>query len=132
MEDEALARTLQGEVLLAVLSNYMVDIDWLRTACPSLRKVPHVLVLHGQDGASLELFGLPHIRLVRLLFSVGTVFFSHNNSAGTVFFSQFQPSFRPANGAIKKLKPANWILHKPPLQISFGTHHSKAMLLVYP
>jgi len=30
------------------------------------------------------------------------------------------------------MKPANWILHKPPLPISFGTHHSKAMLLVYP
>ena len=27
------------------------------------------------------------------------MFFSHNNSAGTVFFSQFQPKFRPANGA---------------------------------
>lgn len=58
------------------------------STCPSLRKVPHVLVLHGQDGASLEL--------------------------------------------MKKLKPANWILHRPPLPISFGTHHSKAMLLVYP
>ena len=32
----------------------------------------------------------------------------------------------------QKTKPANWILHKPPLPISFGTHHSKAMLLVYP
>ncbi|XP_062189182.1 tyrosyl-DNA phosphodiesterase 1 isoform X2 [Phragmites australis] len=79
---------IQGEVLLAVLSDYMVDIDWLLTACPSLRRVPHVLVIHGEDGASLEL--------------------------------------------LKKLKPANWILHKPPLPISFGTHHSKAMLLVYP
>nr|CAB3454489.1 unnamed protein product [Digitaria exilis] len=57
-------------------------------ACPSLRKVPHVLVIHGEDGASLE--------------------------------------------RLKKMKPANWILHKPPLPISFGTHHSKAMLLVYP
>ena len=47
------------------------------------------------------LFGLPHIRLVQLLFSAGTVFFSHNNSAGTVFFSQFQSSFRPANGAME-------------------------------
>ncbi|XP_039796383.1 tyrosyl-DNA phosphodiesterase 1-like isoform X2 [Panicum virgatum] len=79
---------IQGEVLLAVLSDYMVDVDWLLTACPSLRKVPHVLVIHGEDGASLEL--------------------------------------------LKKMKPANWILHKPPLPISFGTHHSKAMLLVYP
>ena len=33
------------------------------------------------------LFGLPHIQLLRLLFSAGTVFFSHNNSAVTVFFS---------------------------------------------
>ena len=32
-------------------------------------------------------FGLPHIRFVRLVFSAGTVFFSHNNSARTVFFS---------------------------------------------
>ncbi|KAF8669111.1 hypothetical protein HU200_051435 [Digitaria exilis] len=79
---------IQGDVLLAVLSDYMVDIDWLLTACPSLRKVPHVLVIHGEDGASLE--------------------------------------------RLKKMKPANWILHKPPLPISFGTHHSKAMLLVYP
>ena len=47
----------------------------------------------------MALFGLPHIRLVRLLFSAGTVFSSHDNSAGTVFFSQFQPSFRPPNGA---------------------------------
>uniref|UniRef100_A0A0E0Q992 PNK FHA domain-containing protein n=1 Tax=Oryza rufipogon TaxID=4529 RepID=A0A0E0Q992_ORYRU len=79
---------IQGEVLLAVLSNYMVDMEWLLTACPSLRKVRHVLVIHGEDGASVEL--------------------------------------------LKKVKPANWILHKPPLPISFGTHHSKAMLLVYP
>ncbi|KAG8080276.1 hypothetical protein GUJ93_ZPchr0007g4553 [Zizania palustris] len=79
---------IQGEVLLAVLSNYMVDIEWLLTECPSLRKVPHVLVIHGEDGGSLEF--------------------------------------------LKKVKPANWILHKPPLPISFGTHHSKAMLLVYP
>ena len=33
-------------------------------------------------------------------FSAGTIFFSHNNSARTVFFSQFQLSFRPANGAM--------------------------------
>ena len=44
-------------------------------------------------------FGLPHIQLVRLLFSAGTVFFSHNNSARTVFFSQFQPKFCQPNGA---------------------------------
>ncbi|KAB1201338.1 Tyrosyl-DNA phosphodiesterase 1 [Morella rubra] len=63
---------IQGDILLAVLSNYMVDLDWL---LPDRQKPVDKLV---------------------------------------------------------KNKPANWILHKPPLPISFGTHHSKAMLLVYP
>ncbi|XP_050215287.1 tyrosyl-DNA phosphodiesterase 1 isoform X1 [Mercurialis annua] len=79
---------IQGDILVAVLSNYMVDIPWLISACPILTKVPHVLVLHGEGDGSLEL--------------------------------------------LKRSKPANWILHKPPLPISFGTHHSKAMFLIYP
>ncbi|CAL9230355.1 unnamed protein product [Arabidopsis halleri] len=33
---------------------------------------------------------------------------------------------------IQRKKPVNWILHKPRLPISFGTHHSKAIFLVYP
>jgi tyrosyl-DNA phosphodiesterase-1 len=33
---------------------------------------------------------------------------------------------------VQTTKPANFFLHKPPLPISYGTHHSKAMLLVYP
>ncbi|MQM11219.1 hypothetical protein Taro_044118 [Colocasia esculenta] len=79
---------IQGNVLVAVLSNYMVDIDWLLNDCPTLRNIPHVLVIHGESGHTLEY--------------------------------------------MKKKKPANWILHKPSLPISYGTHHSKAMLLVYP
>ncbi|XVF87675.1 hypothetical protein PTKIN_Ptkin18bG0139600 [Pterospermum kingtungense] len=78
----------QGDVLLAVLSNYMVDIDWLMSACPKLAKIPYVLVIHGEGDIRLD--------------------------------------------DMKRNKPSNWILHKPPLPISFGTHHSKAMLLVYP
>ncbi|CAL9121280.1 unnamed protein product [Musa textilis] len=78
---------IQGNVLFAILSNYMVDIDWLISACPSLRKVPHVLVVHGESGATED--------------------------------------------HLKKVKPANWVLHKPPLPIAYGTHHSKFMLLVY-
>ena len=39
-------------------------------------------------------FGLPKNRLVRLVFLAGTVFFSHNNSTRTVFFSQFQQAER--------------------------------------
>ncbi|KAK8501921.1 hypothetical protein V6N13_023299 [Hibiscus sabdariffa] len=79
---------IEGDVLLAVLSNYMVDIDWLISACPKLAKIPNVFVIHGEGDSRLDL--------------------------------------------MKRSKPNNWILHKPPLPISFGTHHSKAMLLVYP
>ncbi|KAL3519526.1 hypothetical protein ACH5RR_017675 [Cinchona calisaya] len=79
---------IQGDVLLAVLSNYMVDIDWLLSACPMLKNVPNVLVIHGEGDGTLEY--------------------------------------------MKRKKPASWVLHKPPLPISYGTHHSKAMLLVYP
>ncbi|QCD91881.1 tyrosyl-DNA phosphodiesterase 1 isoform X1 [Vigna unguiculata] len=79
---------IQGDILVAILSNYMVDIDWLIPACPALSKVPHVLVIHGESDGRVE--------------------------------------------CIKRSKPAKWILHKPSLPISFGTHHSKAMLLIYP
>ncbi|KAI3698104.1 hypothetical protein L6452_31216 [Arctium lappa] len=79
---------IQGNVLIAVLSNYMVDIDWLISACPTLKNVPHVLVVHGESDGRQE--------------------------------------------HMKRNKPANWILHKPPLPIAWGTHHSKAMFLVYP
>lgn len=79
---------IQGDVLIAILSNYMIDIDWLLPACPILTKIPHVLVVHGEGDGTLD--------------------------------------------HMKRNKPANWILHKPPLPISYGTHHSKAMLLVYP
>ncbi|XP_071720314.1 tyrosyl-DNA phosphodiesterase 1 isoform X2 [Rutidosis leptorrhynchoides] len=79
---------IQGNVQVAVLSNYMVDIDWLLSACPTLKNVPHVLVVHGESDDRLE-----HMKIN---------------------------------------KPANWILHKPPLPIAWGTHHSKAMFLVYP
>ncbi|CAM6010721.1 unnamed protein product [Sphagnum balticum] len=76
---------IQGKVQVALLSNYMVDIGWLLGACPLLRKVPRVVVIHGESGQSLQ------------------------NS-----------------------KPCDWVLYKPPLRLSYGTHHSKAMLLVYP
>uniref|UniRef100_A0A7N0UE80 FHA domain-containing protein n=1 Tax=Kalanchoe fedtschenkoi TaxID=63787 RepID=A0A7N0UE80_KALFE len=79
---------IEGDVQVAVLSNYMVDIDWLVSACPKLLKIPHVLVIHGESDGAFD--------------------------------------------NMKRKKPANWIFHKPPLPISFGTHHSKAMLLIYP
>ncbi|KAJ6706884.1 TYROSYL-DNA PHOSPHODIESTERASE 1 [Salix viminalis] len=79
---------IKGDILAAILSNYMVDMDWLLSACPTIAKVPNVMVIHGEGEGTLE--------------------------------------------HMKRRKPANWILHKPRLPISFGTHHSKAMFLVYP
>ena len=71
------------------LSNCRRNIFWNR-------KIKSIEVL---EVFKLAPFGLPYIRLVRLVFSARTVFFSHNNSARTVFFNQFQPSFSEPNGA---------------------------------
>ncbi|CAN6811184.1 unnamed protein product [Brassica oleracea] len=79
---------VEGDVVAAILSNYMVDLDWLLSACPKLVNIPQVMVIHGEGDARQEY--------------------------------------------IQRKKPANWILHKPRLPISFGTHHSKAIFLVYP
>eukprot|EP00250_Pteridium_aquilinum_P016998 c23402_g1_i3 orf=440-2491(-) len=78
---------IEGDILFALLSNYMVDFEWLISACPILNRVPQVVVVHGESGGSLE--------------------------------------------RLKAGKPSPWLLHKPPLPLSYGTHHSKAMILVY-
>ncbi|KAM3239007.1 tyrosyl-DNA phosphodiesterase 1 isoform X1 [Capsicum annuum] len=87
-EAVSISDVIQGNVLVAILSNYMVDMDWLLSACPTLKRIPNVLVIHGEGDGAVE--------------------------------------------SMKRSKPANWILHKPSLPIAYGTHHSKAMLLVYP
>ncbi|KAI0529672.1 hypothetical protein KFK09_002226 [Dendrobium nobile] len=83
----AINDVIEGNILVAILSNYMVDIDWLKMACPKLWQIPHVLIVHGESGNRVD--------------------------------------------HLQKKKPVNWVLHKPSLPISYGTHHSKAMLLVY-
>ncbi|XP_010420173.1 PREDICTED: tyrosyl-DNA phosphodiesterase 1-like isoform X2 [Camelina sativa] len=79
---------IEGDVVAAILSNYMVDVDWLMSACPKLANISQVMVIHGEGDGRQEY--------------------------------------------IQRKKPANWSLHKPRLPISFGTHHSKAIFLVYP
>ncbi|KDO75548.1 hypothetical protein CISIN_1g006675mg [Citrus sinensis] len=51
---------------------------------------------------------------------------------GILLLLFYQTTWWTLIGCCQRNKPANWILHKPPLPISFGTHHSKAMLLIYP
>ncbi|XVF25981.1 hypothetical protein REPUB_Repub13aG0261000 [Reevesia pubescens] len=45
---------IEGDVLLVVLSNYMVDVDWLILACPKLAKIPYVLAIHGEGDSRLD------------------------------------------------------------------------------
>ena len=59
-----------------------------------------MLLYVGTNYNQQDPFGLPHIRLIRLLFSAGTVFFSHNNSAGTVFSANFSQSSDQRTGPI--------------------------------
>eukprot|EP00850_Spirogloea_muscicola_P001449 SM000005S17246 [mRNA] locus=s5:995817:999986:+ [translate_table: standard] len=82
-----ITEVIQGDIQWAVLSNYMVDLKWLLPACPLLRRIRRVVMVHGEDKS------LPRLQAE---------------------------------------KPKNWVLYKPPLRIPWGTHHSKAMLLVYP
>ena len=49
----------------------------------------------------MALFACLIIHTFQLVFSVGTIFFSHNNSARTVFFQLIQPSFSKPNGTIE-------------------------------
>ena len=41
------------------------------------------------------------------------------------------PDANHSRRSAQSTKPANFSLHKPALPISYGTHHSKAMLVVY-
>ena len=58
-----------------------------------IRLLDQYIILHKRDSNMPRLAYLI-IWLIWLLFSAGTIFFSHNNSARTVFFNQFQPSER--------------------------------------
>lgn len=57
---------IQGDVLIAVLSNYMVDIDWLLSSCPTLAKIPHVLVIHGEGDGTLDHMKLSSKRITKI------------------------------------------------------------------
>eukprot|EP00252_Welwitschia_mirabilis_P005216 TRINITY_DN15700_c0_g1_i1.p1 TRINITY_DN15700_c0_g1~~TRINITY_DN15700_c0_g1_i1.p1 ORF type:complete len:580 (-),score=95.55 TRINITY_DN15700_c0_g1_i1:217-1956(-) len=83
----SLSDVIKGDIIVAILSNYMVDIDWLLSECPILRTISRVVIIHGESGTALE--------------------------------------------RLNRAKLSSWLLHKPPLRLSYGTHHSKAMLLVY-
>ncbi|OEL28790.1 Tyrosyl-DNA phosphodiesterase 1 [Dichanthelium oligosanthes] len=115
MEDEALARTLQES--FAEESTIVSDMasgqtsSLLDKAGSSKRSNERMHPVSPSNDVPSLTFRLMHVQ--------GLPSWA-NSSSVTI------------QDVIQKMNPANWILHKPPLPISFGTHHSKAMLLVYP
>jgi len=67
---------------------YSVNVLALFILCVYISLYLNIISCWVLSNATTGPFGLPHNRLVRLFFSAGTVFFSHNNSIRTVFFSQ--------------------------------------------
>lgn len=45
----------QGNITRCILVNYMFDIDWLVTACPLLKSIPTVDIIHGTVDANVFL-----------------------------------------------------------------------------
>ena len=78
------------DILLKWLWSYMMNTSRSYICDPCELLSSHILAP----------FGLPYIRLVRLLFSTGTVFFSHNISARTVFSTTFRQVSASRTGPI--------------------------------
>ena len=93
-------------------------------------KYEYYLLKTGQTWTHMAPFGLPHIRLVQLLFSAETVFFSHNISIGTVFSSQFQQRFSQPNGAIRGSNPVASFTTSSQTSKTSSSPHSMAACLV--
>ncbi|KAG2496528.1 hypothetical protein HYH03_005352 [Edaphochlamys debaryana] len=67
-----MGRLASGPLRLALVCNYMVDVGWLLSACPSLARAEQLLVFHGEAAKFEEpmrqqaaLAGAPHVRLHR-------------------------------------------------------------------
>ncbi|KAJ0081227.1 hypothetical protein Patl1_11058 [Pistacia atlantica] len=101
---------IQGDIVVAILSNYMVDIDWL---LPEIGAPVPLTSLLPNGSAKDNPLNMNQMR-------------DGVNSPKLDFFHR---GCHCSN--LERRKPANWIFHKPPLPIAYGTHHSKAMLLVY-
>ena len=92
-----------------ILANYLQNIMSSQINSSTSQSPPlHTIMSKKAMGRSssfyrqCQFFGsLPQIRLIQLLFSGRTVFFSHNISARTVFSSHFQPSFSKPKGAVR-------------------------------
>lgn len=47
-----LSTLVSGAMRWALVSNYMIDMPWLFSACPDLVKIPSLLVCHGESGSA--------------------------------------------------------------------------------
>lgn len=44
---------VRGDLQWCILTNYMIDLEWLLSACPILYHVPRVVLVHGEAGEAL-------------------------------------------------------------------------------
>eukprot|EP00898_Chlorokybus_atmophyticus_P002644 jgi/Chlat1/3380/Chrsp23S03810 len=44
---------IQGDIQWAILTDYEVDLEWLLPACPTLNRIPFVLLVHGESREDL-------------------------------------------------------------------------------
>jgi len=51
-QGEKLGTLVAGPMQWALVSNYMIDMPWLLSACPDLVKIPSLLVCHGESGSA--------------------------------------------------------------------------------
>lgn len=49
-----LGQVVRGSIKLAVVSNYMIDLKWLVSACPDLANAAQVCLLHGDSQTSFH------------------------------------------------------------------------------
>ncbi|XP_073222677.1 tyrosyl-DNA phosphodiesterase 1 isoform X2 [Cicer arietinum] len=101
----SISDVIQGDILVAILSNYMVDTDWLVPACPALSKVPSVLVLHGESDERVACIKWPEfpVNLPSLgNFSICPSFFKKfDYSDATVRLIASVPGYHSGNGLKK-------------------------------
>ncbi|KAL4425897.1 hypothetical protein ABPG75_009913 [Micractinium tetrahymenae] len=99
----SLGDLVRGPMKWVLVSNYMVDLPWLLSGCPDLRRAGRVVLVHGEQFGSEEMAGL----------------------------SKAAAEYRRRRTAEEGPGPERLILHAPPLPLEYGTHHSKAFFIAY-
>ncbi|GBF96301.1 hypothetical protein Rsub_09096 [Raphidocelis subcapitata] len=116
---------VSGPIRLAVVMNYMVDMEPFLKECPDIERAEQVFVIHGENSfarADALRRGVAALRR-------GVVLTGDGQPAGGVNFGMPPPGGGSVDG--EEGRPlAPWVLHRPAV-LPRGTHHTKAFLLLY-